>query len=122
MAACTLAGVRMPQPSWRDTPWAWSVVGGGRVCVVCVLGALQVLLAHFWSPVRAEDATGASGALLLMGSGHEPRLQTAPCQQFFATDLHPLVHDLHHAAIDQTSGLEPHRNARTPLSDLQVVK
>ena len=66
--------------------------------------------------------SSASGALLLMGSGHEPRLQTAPCQQFFATDLHPLVHDLHHAAIDQTSGLEPHRNARTPLSDLQVVK
>ena len=87
--------------------------------------ALPMLLDGAWGAGASSGmlaVSSASGALLLMGSGHEPRLQTAPSQQFFAADLHPLVHDLHHAAIDQTSGLEPHRNARTPLSDLQVVK
>jgi hypothetical protein len=108
-------------PSWRDTPWAWSVVGGGRVCVVCVvcvLGALQVLLAHFWSPVRAEDATGASGALLRELWSGDAAVALSRCKILVALRSGPQLvrHVLSWLGLDDTRPMLLNRQVHSSLN------
>ena len=64
--------------------------------------------------------TDFNGALHFYGACADARLELAPSEQFFASEVHELRWDVHGNAQDTTTEMQPHEGSRPVLCDAQL--